>query len=108
MSDDDALRAQIDRLLAGGLQTESAHRAYASDEVTATCRRLQGVPPDDVAAKLVIAGFARRPFIHPNDEDRIEQSCATCMYFERHRQFCALPELMLLVRAEWSCILWRI
>lgn len=38
----------------------------------------------------------------------IEHACATCLYYERHRRFCNLPELMLPVEAEWSCIVWRI
>ena len=40
--------------------------------------------------------------------DGIEQSCATCMYCERHRRYCALPELQLPVEPRWSCTLWRI
>lgn len=105
---DAAVLARIDRLLAQGLQTDLAHRAYTSEEVAAICRRLQILPADDLEAKLVAAGFMRWPFVHPDDEDGIAQSCATCMYFERHRRFCALPELKLPVEPEWSCILWRI
>ena len=100
--------AQIDGLLARGLQTESARRAYSSEEVAAACRKLQALPADDVQAKLVVAGFMREAYVDAQDEDGIEQCCATCMYFERHRKYCALPELTLPVEPHWSCILWRI
>lgn len=105
---DDALREQIGRLLKDGLATEWAHRAYTSAEVNAVCQRLQELDRDDVEGRLVTAGFAAQPFVAPDDEDGIEQSCATCMYFERHREFCGLPELMLAVDPRWSCVLWRI
>ncbi len=105
---DDALRARVDGLLSGGLQTEWMDRAYTSDQVIAVCRRLQSLAADEVTHKLVIAGFSPKPYVAPDDEDGIEQSCATCMYFERHRAFCALPELMLPVEPQWSCVLWRI
>ena len=105
---DDARRAQIDAALAAGLDTEWAGRAGSSDEVYAVCQRLQGLASDDVEARLVIAGFTPHPFIAADDADGIEQCCALCMYFERHRRFCNLPELMLPVEPTWSCVLWRI
>jgi hypothetical protein len=105
---DAALLSQADALLASGLQTDWTQRAYTADAVTVMSRRLQSLPPDDLAAKLTLAGFTRTPYVAPDDEGRIEQSCATCMYFERHRQFCVVPELMLPVKPQWSCILWRI
>ena len=108
MADDDTLLARIDRLLADGLQTRWSRRAYASNDVNALCGRLQTLAADDLEAKLVAAGFLRTPYVDGDDADGIEQSCATCMYFERHRRFCALPELQLPVEAKWSCTLWRI
>ena len=105
---DEELRAHIDGLLAAGLQTDHVQRAYTSQDITAACARLQALGAEDVRARLVIAGFMRQPYVAPEDEDGIEQSCATCMYFERHREFCTLPELMLAARPQWSCILWRI
>ena len=108
MADGDPLLARIDRALAGGLQTQWSPRAYASDDVKMLCRRLQAVAAGDLDAKLIIAGFMREPYVDGDDADGIEQSCATCMYFERHRRFCALPELQLPVEAKWSCTLWRI
>jgi hypothetical protein len=105
---DAVLRSSVDALLASRLQTDWAQRAYTSDAVTAVSRRLQALKADDLEAKLTLAGFTSTPYVAPDDEDGIEQSCATCMYFERHRQFCVLPELMLPVHPAWSCILWRI
>ena len=105
---DAALLARIDGLLAGGLQTAWQARAYTSDEVNAVCARLHGLAADNIAVKLAVAGLTRHPYVAADDDDAIEQSCATCMYFERHREFCALPELMLPVHSHWSCILWRI
>ena len=108
MVDDDLPRARIARALADGLQTQTTPRAYDSDEVNALCRHLQALAPGDLEARLVIAGFTLDPYVDPGDTDGIEQSCATCMYYERHRRYCALPELQLPVEPRWSCTLWRI
>ncbi len=104
----DARLARIERLLRDGLATEWATRAYTDDAVHQVCRRLQALPGDDLESRLVIAGFTLEPYVDPADDAGIEQSCATCMYFERHRGWCALPELQLPVAPEWSCVLWRI
>ena len=105
---DDTLRAHIGQLLVDGLATEWRGRAYAPDVVVAVCQRLEDLNTDDVEGRLRVAGFMAGPYVASDDADDIEQACATCMYFERHRKFCALPELMLPVEPEWSCILWRI
>ncbi len=106
-ADDAALRSTIDELLGGGLATESAERAYDSAQVNDRIARLAQIPDADLRSKLIVAGFGREPRIAESDGG-LEQSCATCMYFEAHRQFCALPELRLPVEARWSCVLWRI
>lgn len=106
--DDEALRHQIGRWLADGLVTAWAERAWTSDEVNVVTARLQALPPGEVQDRLVTAGFTDHAYVAPDDADAIEQACATCMYFERHREFCDLPELALPVKPEWSCILWRI
>lgn len=106
--DEPATLEHIGRLLVGGLVTQHAKRAYTSEQVNTVTARLQTLASDDLAGRLVVAGFTDKPFVAPGDADGIEQSCATCMYFERHRGWCNLAELMLPVRAEWSCILWRI
>jgi len=106
--DDNSMVGQIDVLLKGGLQTEWQARAYSAEAVAALLARLQSLAPSDLQGKLVQAGFTLAPYVDPEDVDGIEQSCATCMYFERHRAWCDLPELMLPVRSAWSCVLWRI
>ncbi len=103
-----ALLDHIGRLLAGGLVTHHAERAYTSEQVNDVTARLQALDSGDVTGRLVAAGFTDKPYVAPDDADGIEQSCATCMYFERHRGWCNLAELMLPVKAQWSCILWRI
>lgn len=105
--DEADVRQRIDQLLAGGLVTEWTERAYSSEQAIAVTAQLQAAA-DDLTGRLVLAGFTLTPYVAPEDADGIEQSCATCMYFERHRGWCNLAELMLPVKAEWSCILWRI
>ena len=106
--DEPALLAHIEALMVGGLATAWKTRAYTSEEVNAVTARLQALAPGDLEGRLVVAGFTETPFVAPDDADAIEQACATCMYFERHRGWCNLAELMLPVKPEWSCILWRI
>lgn len=110
MSDDaDAvMRDRIRQRLSAGLQTDWAQRAAESGTVSRVCQRLRALPVDDLDGKLIAAGFTLTPFVDPAGADGLEQSCANCMYFERHRQFCNLPGLMLPVEPSWSCILWRI
>lgn len=107
LPDDAALRTRLAQLMGSGLQTEWQHRAYSSEEVNRVVTRLQHVSSGDYEAKLQIAGFTSKVYRHPEDPD-LEQGCSTCMYFERNRQFCNLPELELPVQPEWSCKLWRI
>lgn len=102
--DDAHLRSRLAELLAGGLDTSPDVRAYTSGEVNRVVAELQKLVSDDYAGKLKVAGFTGTPY----DAYELEQSCATCMYYVVHRQFCELPELMLPVRPEWSCRLWRI
>jgi len=107
MADAEVLR-DIEQFLAHGPPTEWTQRAYSAEEVSGVVQALALLPVDDLAGRLITAGFTLAPYVDPGDVDGIEQSCATCMYFERHRGLCDLPELMLPVKAEWSCILWRI
>jgi hypothetical protein len=67
--------------------------------------QLRALAADDYATRLAVAGFTREPYAA---EDDLAQACANCMYYVIHRRFCELPELMLPVRPEWSCRLWRI
>lgn len=106
--DESAVRDHIDQLLAGGLVTQHGERAYTAGQVNDVTAQLQALDSGDLTGRLVVAGFTDKPYVASDDADSIEQSCATCMYFERHRGWCNLAELMLPVKAQWSCILWRI
>ncbi|MCG8354404.1 MAG: hypothetical protein MI920_02410 [Kiloniellales bacterium] len=101
---DESLRTELEALMRCGLETEAHPRADSHESVQDVVGRLQRTAPDDLQAKLVIAGFTDRPV----EVEEIEQACETCMYYLVHRQFCELPELMLPVKPEWSCRLWRI
>jgi hypothetical protein len=103
----DEQRAELERLLGEGLQTEWQHRAYDDAEIQSVLRRLNELPGDDHAGKLRVGGFTLTPYVGEADPE-IEQSCRTCMYYEAHRRYCALPELKLPVEPDWSCVLWRI
>ncbi|HSV71437.1 MAG TPA: hypothetical protein VLI72_15115 [Methylibium sp.] len=105
-TDDAALRARVERLLNGGLVTRCTKRAYDSAAVNAVVAALGCLPRGDLNGRLVTAGLTLQPW--PTPDDDLEQSCSTCMYFESHRRFCALPELQLPVEPRWSCVLWRI
>lgn len=100
-------RTRIHDLLSAGLETDWRRRAYDHADIQRVVQALQALPPDDLEGKLRVAGFTLTPYVGEEDPD-IEQSCRTCMYYEPHRRYCALPELRLDVEAEWSCNLWRI
>ncbi len=101
---DGVLLENLESRLAGGLVTEVEPRAYSHEEVLEVVSRLQKLQDDDYDGKLVIGGFTLDPY----GEDEDEQACDTCMYYQVHREFCELPELMLPVGPKWSCRLWRI
>ncbi len=101
---DETLRVHLLKMLEDGLETEIEPRAYSHEEVLTLVTRLQQVGLDSLEDKLKISGFTVTPYGEEDDE----QACETCMYYQVHRKFCELPELMLPVEAEWSCRLWRI
>src|SRR6186997_389174 len=105
---DDALRARLEKLLQGGLETEFRERAYTSEAVHEIVTRLGTLAKDDYASKLKVAGFLTEPYSHSGGGDGLSEACETCMYYVIHRHFCSLPELELPVRPHWSCRLWRI
>jgi hypothetical protein len=104
MKDNDLLRHELGQMLADGLDTEWKDRAYTSEQVNAIVTRLRQVAESDYKQKLIIGGFTAFPY---NDQG-LSQSCATCMYYLKHRKYCELPELDCPVEPEWSCVLWRI
>ncbi|MEM1264340.1 MAG: hypothetical protein AAGH76_18210 [Pseudomonadota bacterium] len=101
---DKTLLKDLASRLTGGLQPEVEPRAYSHEEVIDVVGRLKALRTDDYDAKLVIGGFTLQPYGEGDDE----QACETCMYYQVHRKFCELPELMLPVSPKWSCRLWRI
>jgi len=104
---DNVLRGLLEDNLKQGLKTEIEPRAYSSNAVNEVVARLQALEPSDYDNKLIIAGFTLIAYNPGTDEDD-DQACETCMYYLIHRKFCELPELMLPVKENWSCRLWRI
>jgi hypothetical protein len=100
---DDTVRAEIERLLKGGLQTEVYPRGDTSEAVQEIIGRLQR-SDGSLESRLVIGGFTLETIEHGG----LEQPCETCMYYLVHRRFCDLPELAMPVEPQWSCRLWRI
>ena len=63
----EAERRDIEAALRGGLPTDWEQRAYEDGDVRRVVAALQAVAPDDLAAKLRIAGFTLTPYVHPED-----------------------------------------
>ena len=101
---EDAQRYKVWKYLDVGLITESEPRAETQDDVQHIIDRLLQLAPDDVIAKMTIAGFWEAPVEYGG----IDQSCETCVYFQVHRRHCELPQIDLPVEPHWSCRLWRI
>ncbi len=87
MSDvsDKVLLESIAKMLADGLKTETTPVPEDNTQFETIVGRLRDLAPDDVEQKLVISGFVD----HPVDDLR----CLECMYYKRHRKWCALPEI---------------
>lgn len=106
---DNTLRISLQSLLDGGLKVDVEPRAYEHEQILRIISRLQSLDSDDYTKKLVISGFTLDPYQPPDTKDSDDaQACDTCMYYKVHRKFCELPELMVPVEPEWSCVLWRI
>jgi len=96
------VRDEIERLLAGGLETQTEPFPETEKEFGLLLTELRELPPDSLVAKLVISGFTDKPY-GPD-----EMRCQECMYYLVHRKWCDLPELAVPVEADWWCRLWRI
>ena len=106
---DDALRFELQKMLESGLEVEIEPRAYEHEHILQIVSQLQSLEADDYQNKLMISGFTLDPYMPPDAENEDDaQACDTCMYYKVHRKFCELPELMVPVEPEWSCVLWRI
>ena len=102
-SEDDSLRMHLKEQLTQ-IDTQVEPRAYSHEEILDVVSQLQQLSSDDYDSKLIISGFTLVPYGEGDDE----QACETCMYYQTHRKFCELPELMIPVEKNWSCRLWRI
>lgn len=103
---DGVLRAQISQILQDGLETLWQQRACDSESFNTIAAELSGLAPNDLSGKLRVAGFTLQAFADAGEG--LVMACETCMYYEIHRQYCALPALKLPVKREWSCRMWRI
>jgi hypothetical protein len=102
---DDALREKLGKMLVEGLETDWKTRAYDSQAVSKVIGQLEQLDHDNWEQKLIVGGFTNFPY---GEGEEIEQSCATCMYYLKHRKYCELPSLDCPVEPEWSCIVWRV
>jgi len=100
--EEEKLREKIARLLASGLQTQTEPFPETHVEFAQILDELRKLPPDDLKGKLVLAGFADKPY-GPD-----QMRCLECMYYLVHRKWCDLPELAVPVEPDWYCRLWRI
>jgi len=92
----------IRQMLGEGLETQTEPSPETDEEFAKILVELRNTPRNDLRQKLVIAGFADKPY-GPD-----QQRCMECMYFLVHRKWCDLPELSVPVEPEWRCRLWRI
>lgn len=100
--EENELRQKIGRLLAEGLRTQTEPFPRTDKEFAQLLAELRDLPPQDLKAKLVLAGFTDKPY-GPD-----QMRCQECMYYLVHRKWCDLPELSVPVEADWWCRLWRI
>lgn len=101
-ADDDALRDQIGRLMANGLETQTEPFPEDNHQFENILVELREFGPEQLEEKLVVSGFVDKPY----GED--DARCLECMYYLVHRKWCDLPELAVPVEPDWWCRLWRI
>ena len=99
---DKVVRQQIEKMLKGGLKTQLEPFPENDAAFNKILVQLRALPPDDLKGKLVIGGFADKPY-GPD-----QMRCQECMYYLVHRKWCDLPELPVPVEPDWYCRLWRI
>lgn len=97
-----SLRGRIAQILANGLVTQT--EPYPEDRLAfeRLLAAIRDLPPDDLEGKLVLSGFADKPY-GPD-----QMRCHECMYYLVHRKWCDLPEMSMPVEPQWWCRLWRI
>lgn len=100
--EENVLRNKIGEMMANGLKTQLEPFPETHNEFAELLGELRDLPPDDLEGKLVLSGFAPKPY-GPD-----EMRCLECMYYLVHRKWCDLPELAVPVEPDWYCRLWRI
>jgi hypothetical protein len=99
---DGRIRAQMTKLMADGLETQTEPMPQTSTEFAKLLDQCRDLAADDVVGKMVLTGWIDEPY----GPDRMR--CQECMYYLVHRRWCDLPELDLPAEPEWWCRLWRI
>lgn len=97
-----ALLQDMAQRMRNGLSTQTEPFPETEKEFAAILDQLRKLDPGNIEAKMVISGFADKPY-GPD-----KQRCMECMYYLVHREWCDLPELAVPVDANWWCRLWRI
>ena len=100
--EEDKLRQRIGEMLSEGLKTQTEPFPETHVEFAKLLDELRKLNPDDLKGKLVLSGFADKPY-GPD-----QMRCLECMYYLVHRKWCDLPELAVPVEPDWYCRLWRI
>jgi hypothetical protein len=100
--EEDALRDKIGQMMADGLVTQLEPFPETHVEFAALLAELRQLDRDDLEGKLVLSGFADKPY-GPD-----QMRCLECMYYLVHRKWCDIPELAVPVEPDWYCRLWRI
>jgi hypothetical protein len=99
---DGRIRAEMTRLMAEGLKTQTEPMPETSKEFAQLLDQCRDLEADDVVGKMVLTGWIDQPY----GPDKMR--CQECMYYLVHRKWCDLPELDLPAEPEWWCRLWRI
>ena len=73
--EENALRVKIGEILADGLETQLEPFPETHKEFAELLAELRHLPPDDLEAKLVLSGFADKPY-GPD-----QMRCLECMYY---------------------------
>jgi len=100
--DSETVLKEIAEMLEEGLETQLEPFPETAVEFARILDELRALEPDDLKGRLVIGGFADKPY-GPD-----EMRCQECIYFLVHRKWCDLPELSVPVEPNWYCRLWKI
>jgi hypothetical protein len=99
---EDAIRAEMTKLLGDGLKTQTEPFPENDSEFGQLLRELRDLDPDDLVGKLVLSGWIDKPYGPDN------MRCKECIYYLVDRRWCDIPELALPAEPDWWCRLWRI